>query len=367
MGRVLLVVMNKDNAEGLRRCLDSLSRQVGCRICECFDVLILDGGSRDGSARVVEEFSSRYPCVKFKVQDVRGGVGPARVEAVRYAMDNGYEAIIWGDSENEYSGTYVYNLVEALRDGCDIVSGRSVVRNVSIWSRMLYWYHSFHVIFSFIRRTHAPGNNEATRTGVFNLVTYPPVFRGDDFYFSLLALMKGRRFCYRDDAVVKVSMPKTLKEVTSWQRARMRGVVEGALVAGLKLPVDFPLWSLFALSPAIAALLIFLARVLAHPLVTIPVLLLVSYLVLLLFLAVKVGIASRKCFESPTVIDGLLALAGMYIHAVYTLVYGVKFMIELSPRKNEVLLKAREVLRKFDFPLGAVRLRLGDVMRKFIR
>ncbi len=366
MGRVILAIMNKNNAEGLRRCLESLSQQVECRICECFDVLILDGGSSDASADVVKEFSKRYPCVKFKVQDIKGGVGPARIEAVRYAMNNRYEIIIWGDSENEYSSSYVINLVNALRSGCDIVSGRSVVRNESIWSRLFYWYHSFHVIFGFIRKSHAPGNNEATRTEVFNSVTYPPISRGDDFYFSLLALMNEVKFCYRDDAVIKVSMPRTFKEVVSWQKARMKGVVEGAVIAGLKFPVDFPLWSLFALSPGIAMLLVYFILLLNYPLTVIPLILLGSYIILLAYLAIKIGLTSRKCIENPTILDGILALAGMYIHALFTLIYGVKFMTKLSSRKNEILIKAGEVLRKFNFPLGVIKLRLSDIVRKFI-
>ncbi|RLG73910.1 MAG: hypothetical protein DRO14_06225 [Thermoprotei archaeon] len=364
MKKVLLVIMNKDNAEGLRRCLESLSKQKACELCSCFDVLILDGGSNDDSADVAYEFARNHPCVKFKVQEIKGGVGPARVEAVRYAIDNGYEVVIWGDSENEYSDSYVSDIVNALSSTCDIASGRSVVRNDSLWSKLFYWYHNFHVIFRSIRASHAPGNNEATRAEVFKAVIYPPISRADDFYFSLLALTRGFRFCYSDDAVIKVSMPRSFREVLAWQRARVKGVVEGAVVTGLKIPIDFPLWFLFAVSPGIAGFLMYLILILSYPVVVIPVVLFAFYIAVLAKTALSVGLASGKCSEEASPASGLLALAGMYLHAVFTLVYGVKYLIRLGTKKNEVLAKAKETLEKFNFGLDMVRLELKALIRK---
>ncbi|MCD6428290.1 MAG: glycosyltransferase family 2 protein [Desulfurococcales archaeon] len=366
MKKVLLVIMNKDNAEGLRRCLESLGKQKVCELCNCFDVLILDGGSGDESADVAYEFAEKYPCVKFKVQEVRGGVGPARVEAVRYAIDNGYEVVIWGDSENEYSDTYVANLISAVSESCDVASGRSIVRDESVWSRLFFWYHNFHVIFKSVRASHAPGNNEATRIDVFKSVIYPPISRADDFYFSLLALTRGTRFCYSDDAVIKVSMPKTFKEVMAWQKARVRGVVEGAIATGLKVPIDFPLWFLFAVSPGIAALLIYLILIFSYPLVVVPAALLAFYIAALAKTALSVGLSSVKCVENPSLASGLSALAGMYLHAVFTLVYGVKYLIKLGARGDEVLAKVEKVLERFNFSLDMIRLKLKDLVGRLV-
>jgi glycosyltransferase involved in cell wall biosynthesis len=108
----LVVLANKDDAEGLRRALDTLVRQKGCEVCKCFDILVIDGGSRDASDEVVESYSRKYGCINFKVQDVKGGVGPARIEAIRYALDRGYKYVVWGDSGNEYSEEYMKELVE---------------------------------------------------------------------------------------------------------------------------------------------------------------------------------------------------------------------------------------------------------------
>ncbi len=367
MKKVLLVIMNKDNAEGLRKCLESLSKQKVCELCNCFDVLILDGGSNDNSANVAYEFARKHPCVKFKVQEIRGGVGPARVEAIRYAIDKGYEVVIWGDSENEYSDSYVSEIVNVLSSTCDIASGRSVVRNDSLWSRLFYWYHNFHVIFRSIRASHAPGNNEATRTKVFKAVIYPPISRADDFYFSLLALTKGFKFCYSDDAVIRVSMPRSLREVLAWQRARVKGVIEGAVVTGLKIPIDFPLWFLFALSPGAVGYLIYLTLVLSYPLKVISVVLLTLYLAVLAKTALSVSAASEICIEKPPLAGGLLALIGMYLHALFTLVYGVKYLIRLRTRENELIARTKEVLERFNFSACMIKLELKSIIRRLLR
>ncbi|RLG76352.1 MAG: hypothetical protein DRO12_04430, partial [Thermoprotei archaeon] len=110
MVKVLVVILNKNNAQGLRRALGSLVKQT-VPICRVFDVLVLDGGSEDESEEVVLEFAKTFKCIEFRVQKVKGGTGPARIEACNYAYERGYDVIIWGDSENVYDANYVAELV----------------------------------------------------------------------------------------------------------------------------------------------------------------------------------------------------------------------------------------------------------------
>jgi len=346
--RVLLVVLNKDNAEGLRECLKSLTQQ-SCGLCGCFDVLVMDGGSRDGSRDVVAEFSSKYPCIRFKVQEVGGGVGPARVEAVRYALDYGYDYVIWGDSENVYDPHYVEEVVKRLGSpGCDVVSGRPVVAGRSFWSRAFFWYHAYHVLFDYVRRRHAPGNNKGVSVGVYSRVIYPPVSRSDDFYFSYLALSRGLRFCYAGDAVVKVSMPEGFKGVRSWQNSRVRGLVEGALILGMHVPPDYPPWLLLALSPLAVGLAAYLAM---HASPIAPAVLVIAYLAVLAYLGYKLFSAAGKALEgaSPRLTSSLTALLGMYLHSVFTTYYVLKHLRTLYRLRGSLASRAAAVLRRFGF------------------
>ncbi len=350
MGKILLVLMNKDNAAGLRRCLESLAKQSGeCRICECFDVLVMDGYSKDNSREVVEEFRRRYPCVEFRYQTVKGGVGPARVEVVRYAMNKGYSYIVWGDSENIYHPLYMTSMRKCMDEDHEVLSGFTKVKHSSLWSRAFFWYHAYHILFSFLRDKHAPGNNKLTKTEVFTKVIYPPSSRSDDFFFTILALKRGIRFKHCPSAQVYVTMPSTFDEVKAWQRARVKGLIEGALMVGLPMPPDLLPWSLFALMPVAIIALIVIALLAPPPHCYVGLGLLAGIIAGFGVMAFILERLAKKVYEAPKPLQGLLALWGMYLHAVFTLYYAVKYLLNFGKIKDRLVGKLEGVLRRFGF------------------
>lgn len=237
----LVVILNKDNAEKLKKCLESLANQ-SARICEDFDVLILDGASRDGSLRVAEEFAKRYPCVTFKVQEKLGGTGYARREACEFALKKGYDFVIWGDSENVYSREYVEKILRELKD-FDAVGGKPVVSG-GFFAHAFAWYHAIHLIFRIYDR-HIPGNNKAEKAKIYEICGYPESRRAEDYGFSLLLLKKRIKLRQKVvDAKVYVSVPENLREVFRWQKARVKGCAEALRIVGFK-PYDLLAWSLF--------------------------------------------------------------------------------------------------------------------------
>ncbi len=348
---VLVVIMNKDNAEGLRECLDSLTKQ-SCVICKDFDVLIVDGGSKDGSEEVAREFSRRYPCIKFMVQKFRGGVGPARIEAISYARERGYKLIIWGDSENVYERDYVEKVVnEALGNSCEVVSGKPMVPSNSVWSKLFFWYHAMHIIFkvpSFLKVRHAPGNNKCSKVNVYNNVLYPPISRTDDYYFSYLLMKKdldGKiRFCLRNDAVVKVKVPKTFSEVLAWQRARVKGLLEGTVVTKSPLPPDNILWILYALSLPVAIASLALGYLQYSLLVLIPLLSALGYIS---YCLVKYGHEVTDMRSKLSILT--YGLLGTYLYALLTMYYLIRLWPKVIRSKYRLRKRAEDVLQHFDF------------------
>lgn len=349
--KVLVVLMNKDNAAGLRRALETLVRQEGCRICECFNVLILDGASKDNSADIAEDFIAEYPCIRFKVQEVPGGVGPARLEAVRYAMEKGYEYILWGDSENVYSPRYVAEMLSSPPD-CDIVSGRSLVVRESVWSDMFFWYHAYHEIIPGLYKRHSPGNNKLAKVATaYREALYPPSKRSDDFYYTLIVLRKGLgvRYCLQPGAVVRVSMPRTYEEVKGWQSSRVKGLIEAAIMVGDKRPPDLLPWSLYSLTPFIGSSL--MASSLALPPPISPVALVLGALVSLtpvVFSSIIAG-RSRNVYEGGGLRTFPYVIVGTLLHGFMTLRYYLRWRRAFKGREKELREKCRRIVEYFGF------------------
>ncbi|MFN3384043.1 MAG: glycosyltransferase [Archaeoglobaceae archaeon] len=298
-----MVILNKDNAEKLRDCLESLVSQ-SAKLCNDFEILILDGASRDNSSKVAEQFSKLYPCVKFKVQEKLGGTGYARREACDIALKKGYDIVIWGDSENVYSKEYVEKILRAIED-CDVVGGVPIVKG-GFFAHAFAWYHAIHLIFNIYDR-HIPGNNKAEKTKIYENCKYPESRRADDYGLSLLLMKRGIRLRQKIvDARVFVSVPETLREVFKWQKARAKGCAEALHLVKFK-PYDLLIWSLFL------PLLVFSSpAALFSPIFAVIPLLLVAFSIWIFF-------KSLKFIENPKKSFFFAPLIGLAIHSAFSI------------------------------------------------
>ncbi len=298
--KALVVILNKDNAKGLRRCIESLINQ-SARICEDFDVLVLDGASSDESEDVVKSFSN--PCIRFKVQEKLGGTGYARVEACRYALSQGYDVVIWGDSENIYHPDYVKKMLDCLKYA-DAAGGLPIVRG-GFFAHAFAWYHAIHAIVPKLAEVHIPGNNKAEKVEIFRKVMYPESRRAEDYGFSLILRKKGIKLRQKlTDAKVLVSLPESLGEVHKWQMARAKGVAEAAHEIGV-FPSDALIW---------------LAALLPIPLVFVYPPLSLSLFLLLFLTSTAIFVRSAKYIEKPRKRYFFAPFFGILIYSVYSLI-----------------------------------------------
>ncbi len=350
MAKVLVVIMNKDNAEGLSKCLESLTAQT-CSICKSFDVLIVDGGSNDNSYEVASKFKEKYPCIEFIVQRVKGGVGPARIEAIHYALKHNYDLIIWGDSENVYDPNYVSEILKWIYEkGCDIVSGRTMVNTESsIWSKIFFWYHSLHLFLKRLSKIHAPGNNKAVKAFIYKHVNYPPSSRSDDYYFTYLLLKKGLikrvKVCHADKARLLASIPSTFSDVVRWQKARVKGLVEGALIIGRPPPIDTYAWILFALAPFLAITLLLTGHLTLFTIAS--TLIIISVLVLSAIFYKLINHYNVVVNRESQYLIPLLGIMGTYLHGLFTLYYMIYFTLKIKLLKVDILKKMNSILKMF--------------------
>jgi len=303
--KALVVILNKNNAKNLRNCLNSLTEQTA-KICKDFDLLILDGGSTDDSKAVAEEFIYEYGCIKFKIQDKLGGTGYARREACNYALENDYNIIIWGDSENVYAKDYIEKMIGSLGE-FDAVSGTPKVCG-GFFAHAFAWYHSIHLIFPGLYKFHLPGNNKGEKVSIFNEVVYPESKRAEDYGFSVHLLKKGKKLRTSVvDSNVYISVPEKLKEIGKWQMSRAKGVAEAAKIVGFK-PIDSLAWSLIFFSLIVSLII--------SPINHIPLLL---YSAFILIFSTFLFVRSLGYVKSPKKRYFLAPLIGVLIHSLYSI------------------------------------------------
>jgi glycosyltransferase involved in cell wall biosynthesis len=101
------------------------------------EVVIVDDGSTDGTARVVEELAKREPLVRF----FRLPRNQGKTAAIHYALSQATGGIIIiQDADNEYDPAEIPAVVGPILEGhADVVYGsRFLTRKAS---RVLYFYH----------------------------------------------------------------------------------------------------------------------------------------------------------------------------------------------------------------------------------
>jgi glycosyltransferase involved in cell wall biosynthesis len=86
------------------------------------DLLAVNDGSTDGSARVLERLALGWPRLRLLRHPVNRGYGAAIASAFRYAVDGAYEGLITMDSDGQHDPVCLPRFVAALAQA-DIVSG----------------------------------------------------------------------------------------------------------------------------------------------------------------------------------------------------------------------------------------------------
>jgi dolichol-phosphate mannosyltransferase len=86
------------------------------------DVLVVDDSSPDKTAEIVRGIAQRDPCVRLLEREGKRSFSGSYMDGFRYAMDNGYEALVCMDADLSHNPDDVPRLIAAL-DKADIVIG----------------------------------------------------------------------------------------------------------------------------------------------------------------------------------------------------------------------------------------------------
>jgi len=116
--RTLVIVPALNEVESLPITLDEL-RQVG----PAHDVLVVDDGSRDGTAAVARARGVTVVTHAFNL-----GVGGALQTGFRYALEHGYDIGVQFDADGQHDPRFLDDLVTPVAEGrCDVAIGSRFV------------------------------------------------------------------------------------------------------------------------------------------------------------------------------------------------------------------------------------------------
>lgn len=115
---VLVIVPAHDEEESLPRTLAELRRRAAA-----MDVLVVDDGSHDGTARVAREWG--VPVLRHATNL---GVGAALQTGFRYAVERGYSIGVQLDADGQHDPAFLEALVAPVREGrCEVSIGSRYV------------------------------------------------------------------------------------------------------------------------------------------------------------------------------------------------------------------------------------------------
>ena len=150
LGRVLVVIPTYNEAENLEPLLGRLRAAVPEA-----DVLVVDDGSPDGTGAIADRMAEADPAVHVLHRTEKTGLGTAYIAGFRWALADGYDAVVEMDADGSHAPEELPRLLAALRDADLVIGSRWVpggqVRNwplsrlllsrgASIYTRLLLRY-----------------------------------------------------------------------------------------------------------------------------------------------------------------------------------------------------------------------------------
>jgi dolichol-phosphate mannosyltransferase len=110
-----------------RENIEIIYREVRRSARDC-DILIIDDGSPDGTGDIADRLARRDRRVKVMHRTGKLGLGTANVAAIRYALENGYDALISIDADMSHPPANIPKMLERIR-ACDCVIGSRYVKD----------------------------------------------------------------------------------------------------------------------------------------------------------------------------------------------------------------------------------------------
>jgi glycosyltransferase involved in cell wall biosynthesis len=132
--KITVITINLNNAEGLRRTIDSVSKQRYAKI----EYIIIDGGSTDGSLNVIKEYSDK---IDYWISEKDKGIYDAMNKAI--SISSGYY-LNFLNSGDHYSNPLSLEMLINKSANEDIIYG-----NILVVEKDTYWIKKYPLRLNF--------------------------------------------------------------------------------------------------------------------------------------------------------------------------------------------------------------------------
>lgn len=125
--RILVVIPTYNERDNIGKMIEAVLAQPGD-----FNVLVVDDNSPDGTADIVSEHCEKSDRAHLLKRTGPRGFGPSYVDGFRYALSNGYDAIIAMDADFSHDPASLPDLANALEFADFAVGSRYCEGRVSV-------------------------------------------------------------------------------------------------------------------------------------------------------------------------------------------------------------------------------------------
>lgn len=97
-----------------------------------FEILIIDDGSPDGTAQIVQQLQNEFPALHLEQRKGKLGLGTAYIHGFKWALEKRYEYIFEMDADFSHNPEDLVRLREACVNGADLAIGSRYVKGVNV-------------------------------------------------------------------------------------------------------------------------------------------------------------------------------------------------------------------------------------------
>lgn len=121
--KLVVIIPTYNERPNIAKCIENIANE-----CHAFkpDILVVDDNSPDGTAEIVEQIIAKNDSVHILKRPGKQGLGKAYIAGIKWAFENGYDAICQMDADHSHNPKYLPGMIERLNTA-DVVLGSRYV------------------------------------------------------------------------------------------------------------------------------------------------------------------------------------------------------------------------------------------------